>query len=83
MTSMGLEQIEYKLCIKMAVQEGEGRQVGLLSSFYSEIQARTEHDLGKLTVSTTRSAQNDAILGSMPHCLIVKFMITKNLYLAN
>ena len=27
---MGLEQIEYKLCTKMAVQEGEGRQVGLL-----------------------------------------------------
>jgi len=29
MTSMGLEKIEYKLCIKMAVQEGEGRQVAI------------------------------------------------------
>ena len=29
MTSMGLEEIEYKLCIKMAVQEGEARKVAI------------------------------------------------------
>ena len=41
MTSMGLEKIEYKLCIKMAVQEGEGRQVRLNALIFLMIEPRT------------------------------------------